>query len=1643
MTDGSGNVGRAIDAFSVPDPNDVTPPVVAIATPVEDEVVLMQTAITGTVSDDNLLSYTVYLKRNDDEQWFQIAAGTQNVFGGQIGTVDGTLLVNGLMTLRVVAKDINGQTSYDERPIGVDGGAKIGVVQLSFTDMTIPVAGVPLTITRTYDSRVKTKQDFGIGWSLGMSAIGKVFHNRKPGDGWSITKKIGFGNPLCSQVTELKRHITEVRLGERTHFRFKPVITETAGGLGFCEGRMEFVQTGGTRPGAKLEIIGKEPFVYQQNDATELRDWDDLTVAEVANVRLTTPEGNVIDLNERLGVTRFQDRNGNSVEVTRNGLIHNLGLGLPFERDIMGRITRITDPMGFSTKYEYDGNGDLRVFSDQEDHRTEFHYSNAFPHHLDEIVNALGITVQRNEYDQHGRLIAVTDALQNRSLFEHGLAARVEIAIDPGRNRTQFEYDDRGNVTAISNALGDRTEFTFDDQNNIVEMKDALGRLAFFSYDENRNLLSRTNVEGDTTRFTYNSLNQVLTSSDGLGLIVRNEYDARGNITLAQDASGATISYDYDAIGQVRLVTDALGRQSSLVRDALGRPIEVAGFGGEVSRTTYDPNGNSLTESLTPPDPQPGEPDLKMSFAYSATGEIESIVGLSPGVEVQFDHDAAGRVRYVTGFGLGTVEFLLDDAGRQVARVDPDGSVTRDELDYAGRVRVHVSAEGRRTAHEFDELGRVKRSTLSDGISSRSVSYDQIGRPVSSTDERGVTSSITYGLRTQTVVNGNGERTVLRFDGRGRVASRSDALGRETAFAYDLVGRLVTTIHPDGTSSSITFDAAGRPVEHIDEGGRKVVTQYDDADRVIATTDPLGFTTRMTFRGSFIREFVDARGKRTIFEYDPATRTETRTLPLGQQLAQTRDLLGRISSVTDARGRERRWVYNLAGSVAALATSDNVGETFTYSSDGDRLSASGESFDYDALGRIVADTKPAGEVISYRYEGPLLSQVSTTAGFSTAFQYDSARRVRSIQAAAGGPYELEWGPGGRLVSQHFPAGSVAEYRYDDRDRPVAVHVSTPSPASFADIEYVRGIEGRVTQIRENLQLPGLFEVRQTFYDYDLGGRLTSERITSGTSTRSRAFTYDETGNRLSLLDSVYGLETYEYDDNGRLTKRAAPNGTTTYTYDEDGNLASSSGPDGFRAFAFDSRNRLTSRSDAQGTIELAYDADSNLTSLVHADGTSENFLVDRSHTFAQVLSRVDRVGQRSDFVLTPGGAASGTLRLGLETQASQTDWVSDAQGNLLFAMDQQTAQISDSQRFEAFGASESTLNTPFGYRGEQQIAGLDLYNLRARLYDPSLGRFLSPDPEPPSSNEPRFWNRYAYAGADPVNLGDPSGRETLMQSMVALSIPTSGLSPRLLNSQLGNEFLIAAGFDVGPVPVPAVPANVIATSVRNARAAANVMSAFAWQFERDFWFGPASKDKLQTGWDAIRRAVAQNLAYLDRTDASLVPYWATQPAPEFTSCDGPASNTIAAVGGAALAHTPRAGANVNQVVILCRLWATAQKFPWSERGGSVFSTINNPANITTTILHEASHYLDSVPHSLVPYAIAGPAFGTLDDAMGDRLHAPRSTHPLGIRANVIDANYQSDNLIDAYGYDYQAAEALGWLRGIPPRMLYSGGGGAP
>ena len=103
----------------------------------------------------------------DNPNWVEINTGTGAMTAAKLGTFDPTILANDGYVIRLLAQNTNGLVSTQGVVVTVSGAAKLGNFHFSVTDLSVPLAGIPITITRSYDTlNAGTQGDFGYGWQL-------------------------------------------------------------------------------------------------------------------------------------------------------------------------------------------------------------------------------------------------------------------------------------------------------------------------------------------------------------------------------------------------------------------------------------------------------------------------------------------------------------------------------------------------------------------------------------------------------------------------------------------------------------------------------------------------------------------------------------------------------------------------------------------------------------------------------------------------------------------------------------------------------------------------------------------------------------------------------------------------------------------------------------------------------------------------------------------------------------------------------------------------------------------------------------------------------------------------------------------------------------------------------------------------------------------------------------------------------------------------------------------------------------------------------------------------------------------------------------------------------------------------------------
>ena len=1157
------------------------PPRIEITSPDDAATVTGPVVFIGSADSEILTSYKLeYLPKGDEcAEWVTFATGTQPVTDGPLGTLDTTLLLNGIYEIRLTARDAAGRGILLNRDISVEGDMKVGHFTISFADITVPVAGVPMTVTRTYDSRRRCPGDFGYGWTLDLDSI-RVEKNYPVGQPWSMVITEGtIFDPSTYEMADVGPHTVTVKMPDGDVLRFQPKLimdrpynrlASLLDGDGDDIGQAYlpigenqpikpiFRAQGGTQ-GATLEARGYKtdqntfapangPFYtswpgdgdFQLATAPNHQSLDEPLVEDATGWKLTTKDGRIWLFGEDGKLEAMEDRQGNRLDIVRNALgqitrvTHSSGQALVFERGDNGRIERVIDPRGNATNYVYNAGGELISYFDRtanpdSDAPTQTFSYRTGNHLLEDLFDAKGIRTTKNFYDAAGRLSRTVDANGKETLFTHDVNGRIETITDRSGQITRHYYDERGNVTRTEQPDGSvvTTSFLVWSDGRKSDLKTSETVSGLFA-----NAAGQLVQKTQTTTYAYEDedpatrpLNDGLLRkvTDPMGRTTRFSYDDRGNVTEVEDSLGRkTISTYYSNGNLLATTTDAEGN---------------------VTTMTYDGHGQLDTETRT-------------ATVVDGQGQatVQSLV-------TDYDFDARGFLVKMTDAEGHVTTYENDENGNQLfvrtTRTNTQGQtvsvVTENAYDANDRLTRTWDAE-----HPRVNLNDPPTSeTLYDDNGDIAVTYDALRRA----------TRLSYNSRRELIEKAYPDGAVEKFEYRnesvgdgdgvdpeccgasdesvaqeGLVSTFVDRAGATVRQEYDALGRITKIVQPDGTYIQRTYDAAGRLQTSRDENGRVTTNVYDDAGRLARVIDGTGKAQTYEYDAvGNLRFFTDALGRVTEHVYDRLNRRVETILPpadvdlngdgvigtgetnivTGTQTGY--DEIGRRISETDANGLTKRYIY-------------------------------------DRLNRLVGVVDTAGQLTSFAYD-ELSNQVAQTDTNhrTTAYSYDSV---------------------GRRIGRRLPLGQTEILAYDAAG---------------------------------NLRNRTDFNGTVTTFGYDALNRLTQRTVTqaaSGVLASNVSFTYTSAGQRASMVDS-HGTTLYGYDNRQRLVSKASPEGTLGYSYDAVGNLLSiaSSNSNGVAvAYRYDALNRLSQVvENGSETTGYGYDDVGNLTSFHTPNGVTHAY----------------------------------------------------------------------------------------------------------------------------------------------------------------------------------------------------------------------------------------------------------------------------------------------------------------------------------------------------------------------------------------------------------------------------------------------------
>lgn len=1331
------------------------PPVAQISSPTSGDPITAPTDIVGTATDANLLRWELAYQYAGEDEFVLIAEGSDPVSAATFASFDPTTLLNGLYTVRLRVYDAGGNLQETSTTTQIEGQLKVGNFTLNYVDLELPLSGIPIKISREYDSRDKRSGEFGVGWRLGINSL-EIRTNRELGTGWQVLR-----SGLAFQLVETDVHIAALRLPGGHVEAFEMVVSPLVSPLipfPPLTQSVSFRPLPGTLGTLQSLEENNVSILDPQPGAISLRKDSDGSVYNPTLFRYTAPDGTKLDLDTQDGIQRVESPGGQTLTFSPTSIEHSNGILLDLERDDVGRIFRITDPGGFSQSYSYDANGDLRSHTDQEGFVTRFDYDGN--HNLIRVTDPLGRLAARNEYDDQGRLISSTDTNGNTTLFDHEVGSRLERVTDAAGFVTVLEYDDRGNVIRITDPLGGVATATYDDRGNALSQTNAEGETTTFTYDTRNNLLTETDPEGFTQRFSYDSRDRLSIETDALGRETRYEYGETGRITRITDPLGNSRDITLDSAGNLLAESDEAGRVSRFEYDARGYQTAVVDPRGHTLIRTYDANGNVLSRT----DAKGGSDTL----ARDGRGYFTEITPPS-GDTMHFGFNGTGELLTATDAAGNRVNIVEDAAGNVLRVEDPAGGVTQHFYDSRNLRTRTVDPSGREIRFQYDALERRTHIVFEDGGTTETT-YDAVGRALSEIDPDGNVTTYEYddAGRNTAVTDALGNRTEFSYDAVGNIRSRLDARGNRTDYTYDDLDRLIAIDYPNGTSEEFAYDAVGNLLTETDRLGRIKSYTYDESDNIKSVIETDGGTTTYTYDENNNRiSQADAKGQITRFVYDSNDRLIEKRYPDGSNEQYVYDAGGRIARTILPDGKYIDASRDGSGRTLTHDLNGESSESFTYDDSGRLIDATNLwgtlDYTYDADGRIEEIRSEGGNAVRYAYDSAgnrtsISTQLAGEAERVTGYAYDALNRLESVVEPDGETTTYAYDPVGNVESITYPNGVVSNFVYDDLNQLRTIE-HRQGVVVLAAYDYTLDDGGR----RLRVDHAGGDSVS---YSYDEADRLLQEthRNAANVVVFEQTFSYDAVGNRLTQQIAGQAQTELAYDSADKLLTM----GVNRFSYDANGRLIARTTPLGTISYRWDVESQLLQITTSAGTVRFAYDANGKRRR--RAEGAQEqNFLFDEASMtgYDQTLLEFDETDtQRAEYVW-------GDRLISANDGAADFYYHADGSHNIRLLSDDDGA-IADGQDYDAFGNSRVRLGAtgnPFAFAGEW--GSDELVYLRARFYDPSVGRFITRDPFAGTPYDPVSLHRYLYANANPIMYRDPSGQTAVSVSDLMWAIGIS------------------------------------------------------------------------------------------------------------------------------------------------------------------------------------------------------------------------------------------------------------------------------
>ena len=564
--------------------------------------------------------------------------------------------------------------------------------------------------------------------------------------------------------------------------------------------------------------------------------------------------------------------------------------------------------------------------------------------------------------------------------------------------------------------------------------------------------------------------------------------------------------------------------------------------------------------------------------------------------------------------------------------------------------------------------------------------------------------------------------------------------------------------------------------------------------------------------------YTEASSGTTTWSYDGLSTTETRN---GTATTRRTNVRGHLVSITDPggtvsysmrpdgqpekismlNGRATSFKYDVYGNRIEIddPSAGVQTDTLTYWEDGssvhEHTNPNGSIVTLtDSLGRVTSK-RIRGEydiryLYSQRYKHQLLAEYAGAT--SKTYTYDRFDRVATMKETAPDGKWLKktftYSDGGLILSIDYESqsGEIAHenYRYTNGHNS-SIHLDgVPVIQTNAVNEFLQPTSVTTGDITRTY----------TYSQYGMPVRRTMGNL------MDVSYQFDPArGNLMSRTDNIHDLtETFSYDSMNRLTGT----GDRTITYSPEGNITSiddvgslsyadenhpyrvtqldltgNAVPAAPQSITYTCYQRPAQVTESGRSATFTYDADGRRVKMYLSDGAdpvlSRYYLGDRYEADVTPEGNTERLyiggnAYNAPVVYVKDGDSEWTMYnigrdyLGNITHIATADGTPVAEYNY-----DPWGRLRNPETHEIFAPGEEPeLFLGRGYTGHEHLTDFGLINMNARLYDPVIGRFLSPDPYVQDPESTQDFNRYTYCLNNPLVYIDENGEFVITTAII-------------------------------------------------------------------------------------------------------------------------------------------------------------------------------------------------------------------------------------------------------------------------------------